>query len=150
MIERRKFVLFGVAALLAPAFGARAQGGPLVDVYKSPTCGCCGKWVAHLRANGFTVRAHDVADPTRYRARFGIPDALGSCHTGIVEGYALEGHVPAREVKRLLAERPAARGLAVPGMPLGSPGMEGSSADPYEVLLIDARGRSRVYARYLG
>lgn len=150
MTARRRFVLAALATLIAPASTALAQGGPLVDVYKSATCGCCGKWVEHLRANGFTVRAHDVADPARYRAQFGVPAELGSCHTGVVAGYALEGHVPAREVKRLLTERPAARGLAVPAMPLGSPGMEAPRAEPYQVLLIDRQGRTSVYARYPG
>ena len=146
---RRRVIGAALAMLAVPAAAApRAQ--PAVEVYKSATCGCCGKWIEHLQANGFTVRAHDVAEPPVYRAKFGVPDALGSCHTATVGGYVLEGHVPAQEVKRLLAERPRARGLAVPAMPLGSPGMEGPRADPYEVLLIELDGRTRVYARYVG
>jgi hypothetical protein len=94
------------------------------------------------------VKSENVQEPERYRARYGIPEALGSCHTGVIEGYAIEGHVPAREIKRLLAERPKARGLAVPGMPVGSPGMEGKRSDPYEVLLVLADGSAKVYARY--
>jgi len=132
------------------AFGVARSAPVIVDVYKSATCGCCGKWIDHMRANGFMVRAHDVPEPAAYRAKYGVPEALGSCHTAVVAGYALEGHVPAREVKRLLAERPKARGLAVPSMPLGSPGMEGPRSDPYAVLLIEASGRYREYARYPG
>lgn len=128
--------------------GAAQAAGPIVEVYKSATCGCCKDWVEHLRANGFEVRAHDVADPAAYRARYGVPEALGSCHTAVVDGYAIEGHVPASDIKRLLAQRPKATGLSVPGMPLGSPGMEGPRADPYNVMLIDKAGRYSVYARY--
>lgn len=140
------------AALAGAALGAlgQARAAPVIDVYKSETCGCCGKWIDHLRANGFAVRAHNVSDSSLYRAKFGVPEALGSCHTATVGGYALEGHVPAREVRRLLAERPKAKGLAVPGMPPGSPGMDGPRADPYAVLLIDGRGRTTVFARYPG
>jgi hypothetical protein len=103
----------------------------------------------HLRANGFRVKPQNVADPAVYRARYGIPHALGSCHTAVIEGYAIEGHVPAREIKRLLADRPKARGLVVPGMPNGSPGMEqGGRTDPYDVLLVHLDGRTSVYASY--
>lgn len=102
----------------------------------------------HLRANGFRVKPVAVEDTSVERKRHGIPDALGGCHTGVVNGYALEGHVPAREIRRLLAEKPAAAGLAVPGMPAGSPGMESAESQPYDVLLVDRRGRHSVYARY--
>jgi hypothetical protein len=94
------------------------------------------------------VKPQDVKDPEAYRARFGIPSALGACHTAVIEGYAIEGHVPAREIKRLLSERPKARGLAVPGMPGGSPGMESNRSEPYDVLLVLPDGSHRVYARY--
>ncbi len=102
----------------------------------------------HLRANGFRVKSIAVEDTGVERRRRGIPDELGGCHTAVVDGYAIEGHVPAREIKRLLAERPVAAGLAVPGMPAGSPGMEGTRTDRYNVLLVDKRGRYSVYARY--
>lgn len=102
----------------------------------------------HLRANGFRVKPVAVDDTGVERRKHGIPDALGGCHTGVIDGYAIEGHVPAREIKRLLAERPAATGLAVPGMPAGSPGMESPKPQPYDVLLVDKRGRHSVYARY--
>jgi hypothetical protein len=105
--------------------------------------------VDHLRANGFAVTTHDVPDPSAYRKKFGVPDALGSCHTATVDGYALEGHVPANDVKRLLAERPKARGLAVPAMPVGSPGMEQDTRrDPYDVILFQADGSRKIYRRY--
>ena len=102
----------------------------------------------HLRANGFRVKPQDVRDPEVYRARFGMPEVFGSCHTAVINGYAIEGHVPAREIRRLLAERPKARGLAVPGMPAGSPGMEGSRGVPYDVLVVLADGSHHIYARY--
>lgn len=123
---------------------------PVVEVYKSEYCGCCKEWVKHLEANGFTVQAKNVANPSDYREKFGIPDDLGSCHTGYVNGYALEGHVPAAEIKRLLAEEPRAKGLAVPAMPLGSPGMEGTRKDPYDVFLVASDGRHTVYKHYNG
>lgn len=126
-----------------------AQALPIVDVYKSPTCGCCNEWIAHLKDNGFEVRAHDVADMTVHKRRLGVPPSLRSCHTAEVNGYLVEGHVPAKEIKRLLQEKPNARGLAVPGMPVGSPGMEmGNRKDHYEVLLVDKQGNTRTYARY--
>lgn len=149
-MQRRTFMQAAIAAMLLPATVAKAAKNPLpvIEVYKSASCGCCHVWVDHLRANGFAVKAVDVPNPSDYRTKYGIPDDLGSCHTGVVAGYALEGHVPAAEIKRLLAERPKARGLAVPGMPMGSPGMEGPRKDPYDVLLIQADGRSRVYKHY--
>lgn len=140
-------------SLFAAALGfplAVNAAGPLVEVYKSASCGCCTDWIAHLQDNGFTVKARDVANPSDYREKFGMPQELGSCHTGRVDGYTLEGHVPAREIKRLLAERPKAIGLAVPAMPMGSPGMEGPHSDPYDVLLVQASGRHKVYRHYDG
>jgi hypothetical protein len=122
---------------------------PVIDVYKSASCGCCEAWVKHLRDNGFTVKAHDVDNPGAYRQKFGIPEALGSCHTGMVRDYAIEGHVPAADIKRLLTEKPKARGLAVPSMPLGSPGMDdGPRKDPYDVLLVNTDGRHSIYKHY--
>lgn len=139
-------------ALIIGFISSAAWAGPaapVIDVYKSPTCGCCVKWIDHLKANGFTVRSHDTDDVARHKARLGIPAGYGSCHTAEVGGYAIEGHVPARDIRRLLKEKPQARGLTVPGMPIGSPGMEqGSHQDPYEVILLDKRGAPRVYSRY--
>lgn len=133
-------------ALGMPLLAAAAS--PVIAVYKSATCGCCTEWIKHLKANGFTVKAYDVDNPSDYREKAGIPNQFGSCHTGLVEGYAIEGHVPAREIKRLLAEKPKAVGLAVPAMPMGSPGMEGPRKDPYDVLLVQSQGRSAVYQHY--
>lgn len=129
---------------------AAAAAGPVINVYKSAFCGCCTEWVKHLEANGFTVHARNVENPSDYREKYGIPNALGSCHTGVVQGYALEGHVPAAEIKRLLAEKPKARGLAVPAMPMGSPGMEGPRKDAYDVLLVGTDGRHSTYQHYNG
>ena len=137
----------GVAAVALPSMATNAL--PQVEVFKSPTCGCCGAWVDHLRAAGFPVKVVEVDDMTVARKKYGLPDRFGSCHTGVVNGYVVEGHVPAAEVKRLLAMKPAAIGLAVPGMPVGSPGMEyGDRKDPYDVFLIDKRGRETVFAHY--
>jgi len=155
-MQRRRFLrslALGAtgAAALAPVAAALAQAPrPLaIDVYKSPLCGCCEDWVKHLRASGFTVTVHDVDDTGVYRAKFGMPDRFGSCHTGNIAGYAIEGHVPAGDIRKLLALRPKAVGLAVPGMPVGSPGMEqGPRKDPFEVLLVKADGAASVFASY--
>ena len=140
--------LGAVALSLSPAL-TRAQALPPVHVFKSPSCDCCRLWVEHLKGAGFAVRVTEVDDTAAARQRLRMPDDFGSCHSASVGGYALEGHVPASEVKRLLALRPAAVGLAVPGMPVGSPGMEvGTRRDPYQVFLIDRQGRSSVFASY--
>lgn len=119
-----------------------------VTVYKSPTCGCCQKWVTHLEDHGFKVTAHDVPDVNPYKKQYGLPLGLGSCHTALVGDYLIEGHVPAGDIQRLLAEHPAAKGLAVPGMPMGSPGMEGPRKDAYDVLLIGEDDQTSVYASH--
>ena len=147
MIQRR-VLLCALAALPA---AARAQARPLVEVWKSPSCGCCKDWVAHMEANGFATKVYETGN-TAMRGRLGIPMALGSCHTARVAGYALEGHVPAADVKRLLAQRPQAVGLAVAGMPVGSPGMDGpeygTRRDRYEVLLVRKDGSHSVFATH--
>jgi hypothetical protein len=130
---------------------AEVEGGlPVMTVYRSPTCGCCGDWVEHMRAEGFTVEVENVQDLVAVKNRLGVPMPLGSCHTAVVGDYLVEGHVPADDVKRLLAEAPDAAGLAVPGMPIGSPGMEveGTPAQPYDVLAFARDGATRVFARY--
>lgn len=140
-----------IQALLAASLGVSlfaAAADPVIEVYKSASCGCCTAWVRHLEENGFKVKAQNVANPSDYREKFGIPNELGSCHTAKVNGYAIEGHVPASEIKRLLAERPKAKGLAVPSMPMGSPGMEGHRSDPYDVLLVKTDGQHTVYRHY--
>jgi hypothetical protein len=127
-------LLAGLLLTLAPAAPqALAQE---VTIYKTPTCGCCVRWAEHMEENGFSVTLHNHADLRPFKQRFGVPASLQSCHTAEVEGYAIEGHVPAADVRRLLEERPDAAGLAVPGMPVGSPGMEmGDRRDPYQVIL---------------
>ncbi len=119
-------------------------GGTPITVYKSPTCGCCSAWVEHLEANDFEVQVVDMDNVNSVKEYYEIPSALTSCHTGIIEGYAIEGHVPADDIRRLLEERPDAIGLSVPGMPIGSPGMEveGRPADSYDVMLIAESGAS--------
>lgn len=140
-----KMLLAGGIATAAWA----GPGTPVVDVYKSPSCGCCGQWVKHMKASGFSVRAHDTYDVARHKYRLGVPPGYGSCHTAEVEGYLVEGHVPAREIKRLLQEKPDARGLVVPDMPMGSPGMEqGNRKDHYDVLLVNRDGSTQTYAHY--
>jgi hypothetical protein len=119
-----------------------------ITVYKDPTCGCCGKWAEHLRSNGFEVAVQETKDLAGYRKKYGVPESLASCHTAVVDEYAVEGHVPAREIQRLLKERPKAKGLAVPGMPMGSPGMEAAKTQAYSVLLFDGSGRSQLYQSY--
>ncbi len=119
-----------------------------VVVYKSPACGCCTDWVGHLRANGFSVEVRDRQNISSIKKELGVPLQLRSCHTAKVGGYIVEGHVPAREVIRMLKEKPRIDGLTVPGMPMGTPGMEGPRKDAYDVLTFDGSGRTTVYARY--
>jgi len=120
-----------------------------ITVYKSPTCGCCKEWVKHLQGNGLRVIAHDVPDLMLFKRASAVPVNLEACHTAIVEGYVIEGHVPASDIKRLLKSRPPILGLAVPGMPVGSPGMEqGGQKDHYDVLSFDRQGKTGVFARY--
>jgi len=147
MTSRRRFS-FAVAGLfLGAAVPAIAQRKTQVTVYKSPACGCCGDWVKHMRANGFGVEVIDVQDVTPYRHRAGVPDHLASCHTAIVDGYAIEGHVPAGDIRKLLSERPRVTGLSVPGMVVGSPGMEQGAPQPYATIAFDERN-TRVFARH--
>ncbi len=129
---------------------SRAAAKPEIVVYKTPGCSCCHEWLVHLEKNGFTVVAHDVPGTGPYRERYGVPRALASCHTGVIDGYAIEGHVPADDIKRLIAEKPKARGLSVPGMPVGTPGMEvdGSRRDAFDVVLFDEAGGRSVYRHY--
>ena len=145
----RKTVLLGVATVTLLAVSSPSQQtGPRVTVYKLASCGCCGKWVEHLKANGFTVKVLEVNDTSGYERQYHVPRSMQSCHTAVVNGYTIEGHVPAADIKRVLSERPKAVGLSVPGMPVGSPGMEGDRTDPYSVLMFDESGRSSVYARH--
>ena len=150
MIARRHF-LGGLAALVAAgALPSRAEraAAPPVTVYIGAGCGCCGEWVKHVEEQGFRVERRDVDDVAPIKRKLGIREDLWSCHTAVIEGYAIEGHVPAADIKRLLRERPPIAGLAVPGMPAGSPGMEqGGRREPYSTLAFDAGG-SRVFERH--
>jgi hypothetical protein len=145
-MTRRMALCLVPLALLACVQSAAAA---TIEVVKSPSCGCCTQWVEHLRREGFEVRVVDTEDVTPTARRLGVPDDLRSCHTASIEGYAVEGHVPAADIRRLLAERPDAAGIAVPGMPIGSPGMEqGDLRQPYEVVLFRRDGQRRLFARY--
>ncbi len=140
--------VLSIAAGLALLAGGVAAAEPMT-VYKTKTCGCCAKWVDHLRANGFTVVVKEVEGTAEIRKQFGVPENLASCHTGVIGGYAIEGHVPAAQVQRLLKEKPKAKGISVPGMPLGSPGMEqGPRKDTYWVYLFDDKGGAKEYQKY--
>src|SRR5215470_15320814 len=147
-VLRKKTLLAAAAVMLLGVSSPSQQTGPLVTVYKLATCSCCGKWVEHLKANGFTVKVQEVNDTSPYEKQYRVPRTMESCHTAVVDGYTIEGHVPAADIKRLLDEHPKAAGLAVPGMPVGSPGMEGSRTDAYSVFLFDETGKSSVYAQY--
>lgn len=142
--------LVGVlAAVLGPVPSSPGAG---IEVYKTSTCECCRKWVDHLTAHRFAVRTTDVDDLDAVKERYGVPIDLGSCHTAVVGGYVIEGHVPAAEIRRLLKERPAVTGLAVPSMPPGAPGMEvpGGKTWPYRVLAFNKDGTTTIYASYRG
>jgi hypothetical protein len=137
-----------VLALVAGGFIVMSNGGQAattVTVYKAPTCGCCNGWIEHVQAAGFSVEAHDQADLRPVKAQAGVLPEHGSCHTAFVDGYVIEGHVPPEAITRLLAERPDVAGLAVPGMPIGSPGMEGPNPQPYDVLAFDRSGNVTVF-----
>lgn len=142
-VLNRRSAIVAALGLLGAARPAWAVAQPTVEVWKSPTCGCCKDWVTHMESHGFTVRVHDTGNTTM-RQRLGLPQNLGSCHTALVGGYVVEGHVPAADVLRLLQEKPTALGLAVPGMPIGSPGMDGPAyggrRDAFDVLLVSGRG----------
>jgi hypothetical protein len=141
----------GLAAALPRWSQAATPQGTPVELWKDPSCGCCHDWVTHMEAAGFRFKVHDVGN-TGARARLGLPQKLGSCHTALVGGYVIEGHVPAADVRRLLQQKPNALGLAVPGMPVGSPGMDGpvygNRRDPYDVLLVARDGSTRVFSSY--
>ena len=140
-----------LATAAMPSTGQTSQApkpAPVpMQVYKTPTCGCCGKWVEHVKLAGFAPEVHDMPDVAPVKAKAGLPRALQSCHTALVGGYVIEGHVPADLVQRLLREKPKVAGIAVPGMPVGSPGMEmGDRKDPYDVVAFTIDGRTSVYA----
>ncbi len=144
-MKLNRYALLLISLLGASAAMAQAT---VVEVFKSPYCGCCGKWVEHLRQSGFEVKAHDVEDVPAVRQKLGMPDRLGSCHTAKIGGYVVEGHVPATDIQRLLKEKPKVLGLSVPSMPPGSPGMESSKPIPYQTLLVQSDGSTRVFAQH--
>ena len=143
------FLLLFLSVSVTAADQARTPT-PMMSVFKTPTCGCCAKWVDHMRQNGFTVHVTDLNDLSSVKSKHGVPARLQSCHTGVVNGYVVEGHVPAADVKRLIKEKPAIVGITVPGMPAGSPGMEvpGITPPPYDVLTFDKAGATKVYATH--
>ena len=146
-------ITLGAAMLAHPKLGNTSSPGKVVTVWKTPNCGCCKDWVSHLRDAGFQVVTNDVSDTAPVRQKLGLPAKFGSCHTAQVGGYVLEGHVPAQDVKRLLREKPVAIGLAVPGMPVGSPGMEMQDdmlgvRDAFDVVLVNTDGSSRIFQSY--
>ena len=153
--RQRRLLLTGAAALGLAASGlVQAQVAPAatgIEVWKDPNCGCCQDWISHLEQNGFKAKVFETGN-NAVRARLGMPQQLGSCHTALVQGYVIEGHVPAQDIQRLLKEKPQALGLAVPGMPIGSPGMDGPAyggrRDRYEVLLVLKDGSTRVFNSY--
>jgi len=152
--RRHTRTALGVAVVVGAALawgaglmGGKSAGAEEVVVYKSPYCGCCGQWIKHMWANGFDVAVRNVDDVDPIKTANGIPPGLASCHTALVGGYVVEGHVPADLVQRLLAERPPARGLAVPGMPASAPGMDQPTGEPYTVLLVKKDGGTAAYAR---
>jgi hypothetical protein len=147
-IGRRLFLGALGAAALTPWRFLRAESGPTIEVFKSPTCGCCRLWVEHLQASGFAVKVEDVADLSQVKAIAGVPGHLAACHTALVEGYVVEGHAPALAIQRLLDERPEAQGIAVPGMPAGSPGMPDANPERYDVILFDAK-EERVFMSFV-
>ncbi len=149
----------GIAAALAllifslvggPGCGAPSRADAVVEVYKSPTCGCCSKWVEHLEASGFSVETTDLPDVKPVKTANGVPPRLASCHTALIDGYVVEGHVPVADIQRLLEERPKVDGIAVPGMPIGSPGMEGPRPETYDVVTFKDGAKLGVFATHRG
>ncbi len=147
----RRSLLSGAGGLFISTSFAVAEGLPKATVTKDPNCGCCSGWVEHLKQAGFPVDITEASDLNRVKVRLGVPHELAACHTAEIDGYVIEGHVPAQAIKRLLGERPHAKGLAVPGMPTGSPGMEveGSEPEVYSVILFGPAGQ-RTFARFRG
>ena len=149
LATRRTMLIATASAVACLATGAGAQSKSPIKVWKDANCDCCTGWVEHLRSNGFVATVADTADMLAVKARVGVPEELASCHTAEIAGYVVEGHVPAQAIRRLLAEKPAARGLAVPGMPIGSPGMEGGTPEVYEVILF-GKNHPVSFGRFIG
>ncbi|MDR1990870.1 MAG: DUF411 domain-containing protein [Acidobacteriaceae bacterium] len=145
--------LLAVAVILSGGIWLQAQAPksskPQMVVYKSPECGCCLNWIAHMKANGFDVKTVDVDDIDKVKRTYGVPPSAASCHTALVGNFVVEGHVPADAVSRMLREKPAIAGIAVPGMPIGAPGMEmpGGQKDPFAIVAFDKSGKTTIYER---
>ncbi len=148
-LTRRSALILATGTAAFALTGSSAAEEQVITIHKDPNCGCCSGWVKHLQTAGFTAKTIDTADLDAVKTRLGVPADLAACHTAQIAGYVVEGHVPAVALKRFLAEKPSATGLAVPGMPIGSPGMEGGSPEPYEVVLFEPTGR-RTYMRFIG
>ncbi|MEO6211706.1 MAG: DUF411 domain-containing protein [Gemmatimonadaceae bacterium] len=156
MMDRRGFLaaaLVSAGTLIARRAAAAAPAHPFltrppVTVYKDPSCGCCKKWVEHMQASGFTVTAHDDSDMDALKDHYGVPSGVRSCHTALIGSYVVEGHVPASDVDRMLKEQPKAAGLALPGMVMGSPGMEGGMSKPYTVVAFQKSGATTAFASH--
>lgn len=149
LVSRRAALALAGAAVVIKAMPGFAETRPKIVVYKDPKCGCCTKWVKHLEEAGFPASVVETSDLRSMKQQLGVPDELGSCHTAQVESYVIEGHVPVGAILRLLREKPIATGLAVPGMPVGSPGMEGGAPEVYDVVLFGPEGR-RSFGRFQG
>jgi hypothetical protein len=151
---RKTFALGAALFALTLTTGAATpsnDGAPKqtkITVYKDPSCGCCKNWIEHLKKHGYAVDAKDTPAMAEVKRTLGVPDALTACHTAVVNGYLIEGHVPAADIARLLKEKPKVAGLAVPGMPMGSPGMEGPQQQHYQVLSFDKNGKTKIFASY--
>ena len=148
-LTRRSALILATGTAAFALTGSSAAQEQVITVHKDPNCGCCSGWVKHLQTAGFTAKTIDTADLDAVKTRLGVPADLAACHTAQIAGYVVEGHVPAAALERFLAEKPNAAGLAVPGMPIGSPGMEGGTPEPYDVVLFGPAGR-RPYMRFLG
>jgi len=153
-MDRRRLLLAaaGAVAALSTPVVAKPAAPPSIKVYKDPSCGCCGAWVDHLKSAGFTTTVEERDDLSELKDQLGVPSDLASCHTGVINGYAIEGHVPAADIKRLIKTRAKGKGLAVPGMPVNSPGMEmeGAPNQPYTVWLFQANGKRTAFAQHGG
>lgn len=154
-IEMKNFKVMAVIVLLVANFNLQAEvldKAPIViEVYRSPSCGCCSKWLAHMEDNQFIVKDHVTNDMQLIKNKYGVPKNMSSCHTALVNGYVVEGHVPAEDIKKLLKEKPAVIGIAVPGMPVGTPGMEmGGRKDSYRVVSFDKEKKYKVFSSYKG
>lgn len=157
MKKRSTQLLALVAALITVSLTSAAvrNGSPVTDakkpiitVYKDPSCGCCKNWIAYLIKHGYRVDAKDAPNMPEIKHSLGVPDGLTACHTAVVNGYLIEGHVPAEDIDRLLAQKPTIAGIAVPGMPMGSPGMDGPRSERYQVLSFDKAGKTKVFASH--